>query len=788
MGMTGLNKGWKFIKEDQVEFSKVMFDDSTWRDVTIPHDYAVEGPFSKDNDVQYKKVIADGIMDAILHVGRTSGLPIGESAWYRKHFSVSDKAKKVFLEFDGIMNNSSVYVNGDLVGSRHFGYTSFSYDVTDYVNKGEENVVAVRVAPQECASRWYPGAGIYRFVRLVEKNEVYIPYNGTYITSELEEDSAVVHCEIKVCDSDFIDLDKAEIRENAILQTIIFDQAGKEVAVISTDSLSSVNKQEIRIETPRLWDIDAPNLYVAVTNIVVDGEVMDSYQTVFGIRTIEFDATKGFFLNGRHVKLKGVCMHHDLGALGTAVNVSAMRRQLEKLQTMGCNAIRTSHNPPAPEYLDLCDLMGFLVLDESFDEWRYPKVDNGYSNYFEEWAEKDLVDLIHRDRNHPCVIMWSIGNEILDQHHEDGAATAKWLNDICHREDRTRPTTAGFNNSDAAIKNGLCDEVDIVGFNYKPHLYEQYHKEHPEWIIYGSETESCVSSRGEYELNPKVAYPADLRDNCHIPSFDLEGPPWACSPDTEFEAQDQCAFSLGEFVWTGFDYLGEPTPYREEWPSRSSYFGILDLAGMEKDRYYSYQSKWADVDVLHLMPHWNWSDGDQVDVHCYSSFDRVELFLNGESLGIREKHDENAYTKHRLVWENVHYERGTLTAVAVDKPEVTCEVKTAKVAYAIRLSPEKKFSQGNSEDLCYIRCDIIDEDGTICPNASNRVDIKTSGSGQYVASDAGDQTSLRMFTETYCKAFHGSLMIIVKGDDKGTINIQVNSEGLTEGHCEVEVL
>lgn len=780
MKTVNFNKEWRFIKDDQTTYSNRHVDDSSWRLLDLPHDYAIEGPFSAENDLQYQKVVADGIMDAIEHVGRTGGLPITDSAWYRKQFTVSESATNVFLEFDGVMNNSSVYVNGQLIGERHYGYTSFSYDVTDAIEKGKENTLAVRVAPEQCASRWYPGAGIYRHVRLIEKNATYIPYCGTYITSQIKEDVAEINCEVKLCG----EMDGVELLADLV------DPSGNKIASNRLTSATELNNLRFSVDNPKLWDTVEANLYKVIFTVISGQENLDMTETTIGLRSIMFHSEKGFFLNNVYTKFKGVCMHHDLGALGTAVNKSAMRRQLTKLKAMGCNAIRTSHNPPAPEYLDLCDEMGFLVIDESFDEWRYPKVDNGYSNYFDQWAERDLVDLVRRDRNHPCIVMWSIGNEILDQFHKEGADTTRWLSDLCHREDPTRPTTAGFNSPEAAIKNGLCDEVDIVGLNYRPHKYELFHKEHPDWILYGSETESCVSSRGLYDLDPVESYPARNREDYHIPSYDLEGPPWACSPDTEFEAQDNCTFILGEFVWTGFDYIGEPTPYRLEWPSRSSYFGILDLAGMEKDRYYSYQSKWTDKEVLHLMPHWNWQEGDQVSVHCYSSFDKVELFLNGQSLGIREKNDKDAFTKHRLVWDNVAFTEGVIKAVAVDKPTVTCEVKTTDEAYELRLSPEKTSVYECGEDLTYIKCDVVDSNGIICPHADNQVSIEVTGAGVYVAADSGDQTSLRMFHEPYCKAFNGSFMIIVKGkvDDANQIKVQVSSDGLKTGSCQIDIL
>ena len=453
---------------------------------------------------------------------------------------------------------------------------------------------------------------------------------------------------------------------------------------------TEVVEARLEVQKPRRWDIDDPYLYTAVTEIKQGAVTLDRHTTPFGIRTIEFDARRGFLLNGRYLKLKGVCMHHDLGALGAAVNRRATERQLEIMKGMGVNAIRTSHNPPSPEQLDLCDRLGLLVMDEAFDMWRMPKVPNGYSKYFDQWAERDLRDMLRRDRNHPSIIMWSIGNEILEQGKPEGAKVARWLTGICHQEDRTRPVTAGFNNWVGAMKNGLADEVDIQGLNYKPTLYESTLKEHPKWVIFGSETSSCVSSRGVYHL-PIEKY--DKHESLQVTSYDIIAPPWAYAPDVEFEAQDRMQNVLGEFVWTGFDYLGEPTPYggrdnatkgqwSGDWPSRSSYFGVVDLCGFPKDRYYLYKSVWTAEPVLHILPHWNWKgrEGQSIPVVCYTNCEEVELFLNGRSLGRKRRGaggmelpvgpnvsaSKKFTSRYRMLW-NVPYEAGVLRAEGTRK-------------------------------------------------------------------------------------------------------------------------
>ncbi|MCC2686398.1 MAG: hypothetical protein K0R75_3297, partial [Paenibacillaceae bacterium] len=621
----GLKSGWKFARTEEKDVPSPNAESAgvgpnDWCTVAVPHDWAIGGPFDKNNDVQITSVTEDGIMHDMVHVGRTGGLPITGEGWYRKTLPIPESVsgKRIFIEFDGVMSDSTVFLNGQEIGSWPFGYSSFSFELTDQVKFDCDNVLDVRVCARENTSRWYPGAGIYRNVRLVITGQVHVDHWGTTITTP-----AVSENTAQVCLATTVVNHTGQVQQ-VELRTTILGPDGNEVAknsvqksVVGTETFSL----EFAIANPSLWDIASPKLYKAVSVVLVDGEESDRYETPFGIRSISFEANRGFFLNGRHVKMKGVCQHHDLGALGAAVNVRALRRQLEILQEMGCNAIRTSHNPPTPELLDLCDEMGFLVIDEAFDEWASGKVKNGYHRLFHDWAEKDLRAMIRRDRNHPCIIMWSIGNEIREQGQKDGAKIAQFLTDICHDEDRTRPVTAGFNNTDAAIKNGLAAAVDVPGWNYKPHLYKKYHEEHPEWIMYGSETASTVSSRGKYEFPAEEEVPVEVRPSLHTSSYDLAAPKWATTPDKEFAAQEECEFSLGEFVWTGFDYLGEPTPYREEWPSRSSYFGIVDLCGIPKDRYYLYQSHWSNKPVLHLLPHWNWDgmEGKAIPVHCYTS-------------------------------------------------------------------------------------------------------------------------------------------------------------------------
>ncbi|GAL80556.1 beta-galactosidase [Algibacter lectus] len=585
------NKNWLFKKDTIPQGESITLDDSSWRKLNVPHDWAIEGPF--DNK----------------HNARNGGLPIDGIAWYRKHFTVDSnhKNKQISIEFDGVMDNSTVFINGQNVGKRHYGYSGFEYDLTPHIKFGEDNVIAVQCAPEVLSERWYPGAGIYRNVRLKINNAVHIPQWGTYITTpNATAEQATVKIETKIKNA-------TDSNTEATLETTILDTENNSVAV-STQTIqlekNSEGKQiqDIEVSNPKLWDIGVPNLYKAISHVKIDGHVVDEFETEFGIRHIEFKK-EGFYLNGNAVELNGVCMHHDLGPLGAAVNYRATERQMQIMQSMGANALRTSHNPPSTEMLQVCDRLGIVVIDEAFDEWKLPKVPNGYSNYFDEWAETDLRDMIKRDRNHPSVIMWSIGNEILEQGKPDGWKTAKMLNDICHDEDNTRPTTAGFNYYPASFTNKLAYQIDVVGVNYKPAYYGEIREQNPDMIFYGSETSSQTSTRGYYDI--PLDYKVKKETN-QVSSYDVTvGPSWAYSPDVEFAAQEANPHSLGEFIWTGFDYLGEPTPYggrdnttngywNDDWPSHASYFAPVDLCGFPKDRFYLYQSQWTTEPMVHV--------------------------------------------------------------------------------------------------------------------------------------------------------------------------------------------
>ncbi|MGB5264505.1 MAG: beta-galactosidase GalB [Lutimonas sp.] len=782
------NKDWLFVKDSIDGAESVNFSDSDWKKLNLPHDWAIEGPFSNENNA------------------RTGGLPIKGVAWYRKHFTLEEahKNKQISVEFDGAMSNAKVWLNGNYVGERPYGYMGFEFDLTPFVKFGEDNVIAVRLAPEDLAMRWYPGAGIYRNVYLKINESIHIPQWGTFVsTPVVSAEHAVVQIRTSV---------KNASKENAsgILETLILDADGVEIASGSLDFSLEAGvvgelDQSIKVLNPDLWDIGKPALYTAVSRVKNKGNVLDEYTTEFGIRTIEFDKEKGFLLNGNPVELNGICMHHDLGPLGTAVNYRATERQMEIMKEMGANALRTSHNPPSPEMLQVCDRLGIVVIDEAFDEWQMAKVKNGYHKYFDQWHEKDLRDMIKRDRNHPSVIMWSIGNEILEQGKEDGWKVAKLLNDICHDEDSTRPTTAGFNYYPASFKNKLAYQIDVVGMNYKPAYYEEIKQNNPDMIFYGSETSSQTSSRGVYHLPIEFH---EKHETNQVSSYDVVvGPPWAYAPDLEFDYQERNPFSLGEFIWTGFDYLGEPTPYggrdnstnnywNDDWPSRSSYFAPVDLSGFPKDRFYLYQSQWTNDPMVHVLPHWNWEgmEGKDIPVYAYTNCEEVELFVNGKSFGRKVKGKDlteiptefNGFkkglyaSKYRLSW-NVPYEPGSIKVVAYNNNvEVASkEIKTAGKTAQIRLVPDRTTISSDGQDLSFITVRIEDENGNLCPEADNLVEFTIEGEGVLAAVGNGDATSLASFQENTRKAFNGLCLVIVKStENAGQIKISASSPSL----------
>lgn len=777
-----LEKNWKFSKGDHPEAITPIFNDAKWETVTVPHDWAIKGPFDGQNDSQEVQIVQNGEQKPTLKTGRTGGLPFVGKAWYRNTFTAPafKKGKKAVILIDGAMSYPVVYLNGKEVGHWAYGYNSFSIDVSKEMLEGQ-NIIAIALENKPEASRWYPGAGLYRNIHVIITDDVSIPVWGTYITTpEVHADFAKVKIKTKVTAL-------AGIYAGLSLETTLKNAKGETVAV-QTSSLETTDGQEFEqnliVRKPALWSPETPNLYYAVTKLYAGKILKDEYTTRFGIRTIKFEAEKGFSLNGRYRKFKGVCNHHDLGPLGTAINVSALRRQLTLLKDMGCDAIRTSHNMPAPELVQLCDEMGFMMMVESFDEWKAPKVRNGYSHLFDEWAEKDVVNMVHANRNSPCVVMWSIGNEVPDQATKNGNKILKFLQDICHREDPTRPVTVGMDRIKDALDNNFASILDVPGFNYKPAWYENAYGRLPQGFILGTETASTVSSRGVYKF-PVEFFKMKMYDDNQSSSYDFEYCNWSQIPDDEFAKQDDLKYVIGEFVWTGFDYLGEPTPYDEKWPSHSSYFGIIDLAGIPKDRYYLYRSKWnTTVPTLHIVPHWTFPgrEGQVTPVFAYTNYPSAELFINEKSQGKQSKSNASNTNRYRLMWKDVKYEPGTLKVVAYDangKAVAEQIVKTAGKPHHIVLETDRKTLTADGKDLAYITASVVDANGNLCPDADQSLSFEVTGAGQFKVVANGDATNLELFHLPQMKVFKGKLVATVQANETaGVMNLKVSAKGL----------
>ena len=628
------------------------------------------------------------------------------------------------------------------------------------------------------SSRWYPGAGLYRPVRLVLTGDVAVRTWGTRITTPVvTQDNALVQIDAEIENASGHDLD---------ISTVIYDATGNPVVRSDAQELffDGTTSARLTIKTPRLWSPESPSLYTAVVSVKENGELLDEYATRFGVRSIEISPEKGFVLNGVPRKFKGVCLHHDLGPLGAAVNKAALRRQLLIMKELGCDAIRTAHNIPASWQMELCDEMGLMVMAESFDEWAVAKCKNGYNLFFDEWAEKDLVSLIRCNRNHPSIVMWSIGNEVNEQSRTGGGKVAKFLQDICHREDPTRPVTVGMDRPDYAMKNQFAAVLDVPGLNYRLHRYEESYKRMPQRMILGSETASTISSRGVYKF-PVEQTKGVMYEDAQCCSYDMGACPWSNLPDDDWAFQDDKSWVIGEFVWTGFDYLGEPTPYDDVWPSRSSYFGICDLAGLPKDRYYLYRSRWnTDSPTLHILPHWNWEgrEGEVTPVYCYTSYPSAELFVNGKSQGKRTKDASRPYDRYRLRWNDVVYEPGVVKVVAYDETGNAVaekEMCTAGRPHHLVLTSDRRELAANGKDLAFVTVQAVDKDGNPCPLADNALRFDVVGAGEYRAACNGDATSTELFHLPTMKLFNGQLVVIVRTHEQpGEINLTVSGKGL----------
>ena len=814
---------WTFHLGDDSAASRPDYDDTAWRILHLPHDWAIEGEFSKDNPS-----------------GTGGGALPGGIGWYRKTFTVdkADEGKRLYIDFDGVYMNSEVFINGHSLGVRPYGYVSFSYDLTPHIKWGGKNVVAVRVDNAEQPnSRWYSGCGIYRNVWLTKLNPVHIAQWGTFITAQdvsknsarlnirtkIQYDAAAqLQDSVKQADGTYVVFDSEIVSlADVVLQSRLMDAEGNVVDEVASElqvipACPNEVEQEIVVKNPNLWSVNTPYIY-KVNSILIDkttGKVLDNYCTNTGIRTFRFDVQKGFILNGERLKINGVCMHHDLGCLGAAVNIRAIERQLEILQEMGCNGIRCSHNPPSPELLDLCDRMGFIVMDETFDMWRKRKTVHDYSRYFNEWHERDLTDLILRDRNHPSVFIWSIGNEVLEQWSDAKADTltleqanlilnfghdqsmlakegemsvnsllTKKLADMVKALDSTRPVTAGCNEPNPNNHLFRSGALDLIGFNYHDDWFAGVPEKFPGKPFIVAESVSALMTRGYYRMPSDEtvicperwdkpyfddSFSCSSYDNCHVP--------WGNSHEGTMRHVKNNDFISGQYVWTGFDYLGEPTPYG--WPARSSYFGIVDLAGFPKDVYYLYQSEWhPEKKVLHLFPHWNWAPGQDIDMWAYyNNADEVELFVNGESQGVRTKGKDDFH----VVWR-VKYEPGVVKVVSRKdgKTVLEKEIHTAGEPAQIRLKADRNEIKSDGRDLSFVTVEVLDKDGNLCPNADNQIMFDVQGAGFIAGVDNGSPVSMEKFKADHRKAFYGKCLVVVQSDGKsGGIKLTATSEGL----------
>ena len=782
-----LQQGWLFSR-----------DSLHWQSVAIPHDWAISGPFDKKWDLQYVAITQNGEKEKSEKSGRSGALPWIGRGFYRRTLTVPKDAAHAYLQFDGAMSEPHVYVNGKLAGRWAYGYNAFRIDITPYIYKGRSNEVVVSLNNREESSRWYPGGGLYRPVSLILTGKAYLdPWQSFLYTEKADAAEATLVYNDNV---------KGGQGEQLSERIQLFAPNGQ-VAATAEGKVGNDGKVCLRLKVarPQLWSPESPALYRAKIELI-EGQgrratVVDSRTMKTGIRTIAFSREHGFQLNGVSRKFQGVCLHHDLGPLGAAVNKAALIRQVKILKDMGCDAIRTSHNMPSTMQMEVYDSLGMMVMAESFDMWRYPKCKNGYARFFDKWADKDIEHLVLNHRNHPSLVMYSIGNEIPEQWSQEGVGIARRLQDICHRLDPTRLVTQGMDRAEDALKSGFAQVMDIPGFNYRVYKYDRNISLLPQGFLLGSETASTVSSRGVYKF-PVTVSDKNVYPDGQCSGYDTEYCPWSNLPESDFMAQDDKDYTIGQFVWTGFDYLGEPTPYDSYWPSRSSYFGICDLAGLPKDRYYLYRSVWNRHDhTIHLLPHWTWPgrEGKVTPVMCYTDYDEAELFVNGKSQGRRhktgrmsvsatagklvEKMDketvDSLLSRYRLIWDNVVYEPGELKVVVYDKNGKAVgeeTVHTAGAPAALRLTADKQTLAADGNDLSYITVALTDKDGNLCPDAADDIHVEVSGAGTFQGICNGDATSLERFTEPHMHLFHGMLVATIRSGHKpGTITVKIST-------------
>ena len=787
---TTLTEGWLFSQDQQ-----------TWQNVCVPHDWAIAGPFDKKWDLQKVRIEQNGEKEATEKSGRSGALPwIGEGH-YKRNIQIPAGCKHAELMFDGAMAEPTVYLNGQKAGYWAYGYNTFRVDITPMMKAGD-NLLEVHLKNVEESSRWYPGAGIYRPVKLIITGDDRIDPWKTFIrTTQLCDRQAVVDVTVGT---------GSPLAAHQGFEIEVRDAKGKLVGHEHCSEISNSGEANLSftIQEPHPWSPETPYLYTAHIKYMQNGQLLDEVKQKFGIRTVKVSKEGGFQLNGVTRKIKGVCLHHDLGPLGTAVNKAALIRQIKTMKDMGCDAIRTSHNMPSQMQMDICDSLGMMVMAESFDMWLYPKCKNGYARFFEDWWKKDIENLILANRNHPSIIMWSIGNEIPEQGSAQGKEISENLQNACHSLDPTRPVTQGLDHAEASIKSGVATTMDVPGFNYRVHKYQNSIGQLPQGFLLGSETASTVSSRGVYKFPvevtdnsqyaswaPSYDPQAILKADGQCSSYDLEYCSWSNLPDDDWVWQDDKDWVIGEFVWTGYDYLGEPTPYDEYWPSRSSYFGICDLAGLPKDRYWLYRSRWnKDEHTIHLLPHWTWGlskkdkgnrIGKVTPVYCYTDYPTGELFVNGKSQGKISKNPAERLDRYRLRWNNVKYEPGEIKVVVYDAQgnkagEQT--VKTAGKPAALKLeawTQNSSLLKSNGDDLAFITVSLTDADGTLIPQADDQLTFEVTGAGSFEAVCNGDATSLESFKAPSMKLFNGQLVVVVRSaKEAGTLTLKVTDEKL----------
>lgn len=777
----------KVITLSSWDFSR---DGKAWQQVAVPHDWAISGPFDKKWDLQMVAIEQNGEKEKTEKSGRSGALPwIGEGM-YKMNLQLPKGYKRAVLVFDGAMSQPVVKVNGKEAGRWAYGYNAFRIDITPYVQfGGKKNLIEVHLNNVEESSRWYPGGGLYRPVSVeLYGNENFSTWDTFVRTLKADKQ-------------------EAEVEVNALLEgkagksgkTVIalLDEAGKKVAEQTVSGATPEIKTTLKVANPQLWSPESPYLYQVKLTRYEGKKVADVQTLKTGIRTISVSKNNGFQLNGVTRKLKGVCLHHDLGPLGAAENKAALIRQIKMMKQMGCDAIRTAHNMPSTMQMEICDSLGMMVMAESFDMWIYPKCKNGYAKFFKEWSDKDITNLVKHHRNHPSIVMWSIGNEIPEQWSKEGVEIAKHLQDICHQYDPSRPVTQGMDRAEDALKSGFAQTMDVPGFNYRVHKYYKNIEQLPQGFLLGSETASTVSSRGVYKFPVVVSDKATYPDG-QCSSYDTEYCSWSNLPDDDWKMQDDYSWVIGEFVWTGYDYLGEPTPYDTYWPSRSSYFGICDLAGLPKDRYYMYRARWNEQQhTTHLLPHWNWKgrEGQVTPVYCYTDGVEGELFVNGKSQGRVRKDKSSRLDRYRLRWNNVKYEPGEIRVVTYNQygEKVGEDVKRtagepAQMKFSVETPDHEPIAcmvegctdehnvllNADGNDLAFITVSLLDKDGNECPLADDELTFEVSGAGTFKAACNGDATSLEPFTQPQMKLFSGKLVVIVQSSkQKGDIILKV---------------